>query len=103
LILCGCVGLIYLLVRLFKITHMSQSSLTAQILIFTTTIVILAFVTSGYFGSKPRYLLPAFPLLIPIALMIQRLKRGSQIPIFVVLTLFGLTYGAVAATGHGPP
>jgi hypothetical protein len=102
-ILCGCVGLIYLLVQLFKVTHIAQSSLNSQILIFTTAIVILAFVTSGYFGSKPRYLLPAFPLLIPIALMIQRLKRGSQITIFVVLTLCGLTYGAFAATGNGPP
>jgi hypothetical protein len=65
--------------------------------------VILAFVTSGYFGSKPRYLLPAFPLMIPIALTVQRLKRGYQIPIYVVLTLCGLTYGAFAATGNGPP
>lgn len=103
LIICGCIGLICLLGQLFKVIHTSQSSLNAQILIFTTTIVILAFVTSGYFGSKPRYLLPAFPLMIPIALMIQRLKRGYQILIYVVLTLCGLTYGAFAATGNGPP
>ncbi len=97
LIIFGCVGLTYLLVQLFT------SIQNLQVLIFTTMLVILAFATSGYFGSKPRYLLPAFPLMIPIALSIQRLRSRFRIPLYIVLTLCGLTYGAFAATGNGPP
>jgi hypothetical protein len=44
-----------------------RDGLPLPLLVYSVVIVVLAFVTSGYFGSKPRYLLPAFPLLLPIA------------------------------------
>ena len=38
------------------------------LLVFAGVLVAMTLTTSGYFGSKPRYLLPAFPLLLPVAL-----------------------------------
>ena len=36
------------------------------------TVVVLALGAKGYFGSKPRLLLPAFPLLLPVAAFRRR-------------------------------
>ena len=36
-----------------------------SLVVFTGAMVLIALTTSGYFGSKPRYLLPAFPMLLP--------------------------------------
>jgi Gpi18-like mannosyltransferase len=88
---------IYLLVGLYKNTRF------APMLIFATLLFILAFSTQGYFGSKARYLLPDFPLLIPIAVVIQNMKRPTKFISYGLLTMLGLTFGAIAATGHGPP
>jgi hypothetical protein len=73
------------------------------LLIFVTLVVLLALTTSGYFGSKPRYLLPAFPLLLPVA------RRLAVMPVWLTSTvLAGLTtvaavYGTVWLLGTGPP
>lgn len=72
------------------------------VLFYTTALVIFAFVTSGYFGSKPRYLLPAFPLLIPVA---QWLSHQGKLKARLVLTglvIFSLAYGGIWLTGSGP-
>ena len=88
---------LYLLVGLYKSTQF------APILIFATLLFILTFSTQGYFGSKARYLLPDFPLLIPIAVSIKNMKRRDKFIALGLLSLLGLTFGAIAATGHGPP
>ena len=72
------------------------------VLLYTTALALFAFVTSGYFGSKPRYLLPAFPLLIPIAQWIShQSKRNSRITIAVLLVT-SFIYGGFWLTGNGP-
>jgi hypothetical protein len=73
------------------------------LLIFAAFVVWLALATVGYFGSKPRYLLPAFPLLLPVA------RRMAVMPVWLISTvLAGLTavaavYGAIWLLGTGPP
>jgi hypothetical protein len=52
---------------------------------------------SGYFASKPRFLLPAFPLLIPPARALVRTARARPWhAVLVVGALAGLSlvYGA---------
>ena len=92
-----CAALIYLLVQVYRRVHY------LPVLIFTTLLVVLSFCTQGYFGSKPRYLLPAFPLLIPIAYALSERGKSIRWIYYGVLVLLGMTYGAIAATGHGPP
>ena len=45
---------------------------------YSATLVVLALTTSGYFGSKPRYLLPAFGLLLPLAVRLARVRPAVR-------------------------
>jgi len=97
LLIALCTALIYLLLSLYRAVDY------LPVLIFTTLLVALSFCTQGYFGSKPRYLLPAFPLLIPIAQFLADKRSYIRWICYGVLVLLGMSYGAIAATGHGPP
>ena len=46
----------------------------AALLVYTAVLVLITLGGSGFFESKPRFLLPAFPLLLPAGL------RGRQSP-----------------------
>lgn len=73
------------------------------LLVFTGVLLVLALTTSGYFGSKPRYLLPAFPLLLPLALRLSRVRGSAVVAALGVLTAGSAAYGAVWLLGPGPP
>jgi hypothetical protein len=75
----------------------------APLVIFVVVIVALAVTTSGYFGSRPRYLLPAFPLLFPLA---QWLAARRSVVITATLTAAAAGAGVCAVAlflGNGPP
>ncbi len=42
------------------------------LLVYAGVVTALALCASSYFGSKPRLLLPAFPLLLPLAVALAR-------------------------------
>ncbi|MFI0258607.1 hypothetical protein ACH4OW_06160 [Streptomyces sp. NPDC017056] len=63
------------------------------LLAYTVVLVVLALGGTGYFPSKPRFLLPAFPLLVPAAVVLARAR-----PRTVVLTAGSL---AVLSLGYG--
>ena len=92
----GILGLVALPWKLHKI------KVPSVVMFYTVTLVLFALVTSGYFGSKPRYLLPAFPLLIPIAQWISYQGRRNSKVIISALLLASFTYGGVWLTGSGP-
>lgn len=73
------------------------------LLVFAGVLLLLALGTSGYFGSKPRYLLPAFPLLLPVALRLSRARRRTAASVLAVLVAGSAAYGAVWLLGPGPP
>jgi hypothetical protein len=59
---------------------------------------------SGYFGAKPRYLLPAFVLLVPVAGLLTR--AGTTRRTALVLALAAVTStvdGSAWPLGSGPP
>ncbi|WP_431035632.1 glycosyltransferase family 39 protein [Streptomyces sp. P6-2-1] len=74
------------------------------LVLYTGVVLLLALCTSGFFGSKPRLLLPAFPLLLPIALALSRLRRRWAAWL-VVGAAAGVAagYGAFWLLGSGPP
>lgn len=73
------------------------------LLIFCGFLVFLALTTSGYFGSKPRYLLPAFPLLFPVAAWLSRQRTGLLVSVVTLTAITSAIYGGIWLLGPGPP
>ncbi|MFJ3839890.1 hypothetical protein ACIPY6_30870 [Streptomyces sp. NPDC090054] len=75
----------------------------AALLVYCGIVVALALCASGYFGSKPRLLLPAFPLLLPVAAALGQwgTRRAAAVP--AVLAVCSAVYGAFWLNGSGPP
>jgi hypothetical protein len=80
-----------------------RDGLPLPLLVYTVGIVVLTFVTSGYLGSKPRYLLPAFPLLLPIAGWLAGRRMAWQAAAAAAAVVVAAAYGAVWLLGPGPP
>jgi hypothetical protein len=73
------------------------------LLVYAGVVTALALCASSYFGSKPRLLMPAFPLLLPLALALARARtRRSAVLVTLVATASAL-YGAFWLNGSGPP
>ncbi|MGV9314631.1 mannosyltransferase family protein [Streptomyces sp. NPDC003691] len=73
------------------------------LLVYSGIVMVLALCSSGYFGSKPRLLLPAFPLLIPAAVALARAKPPVVRAVTVLLSVTAAVYGAFWLHGSGPP
>ncbi|MFF3807924.1 hypothetical protein [Streptomyces sp. NPDC002032] len=75
----------------------------AALLVYGGVVVALALCASGYFGSKPRLLLPAFPLLLPAAVALARWRPRRAAALLGALALASAVYGAFWLNGSGPP
>ncbi|MGI5337114.1 hypothetical protein ACQEVS_06835 [Streptomyces sp. CA-181903] len=73
------------------------------LLVYSGTVLLLALTAKGYFGSKPRLMLPAFPLLLPLATALARLRTARAAATAGALTLAAACYGAFWLNGSGPP
>ncbi|MGA5899693.1 mannosyltransferase family protein [Streptomyces venetus] len=73
------------------------------LLVYTGVVVALALCASSYFGSKPRLLLPAFPLLLPLALALARLRPRRSALVLGAVAIASAVYGAFWLNGSGPP
>lgn len=63
------------------------------VLVFCVGVVALALMASGYFSSRPRMLLPAFPLLLPPAVALARLRTPAAVAISIGLAAVAAFYG----------
>jgi hypothetical protein len=59
----------------------------AVLAVYTFCTVVLAVGTHEIFGMVSRYLLPAFPLLIPAAIALDRLKTPGRVTVLVLSAL----------------
>ncbi|MFI5620021.1 glycosyltransferase family 39 protein [Streptomyces sp. NPDC051567] len=75
----------------------------AVLLVYAGIVVALALCASGYFGSKPRLLLPAFPLMLPVAVGLARWRTGRAALTLGAVALASAVYGAFWLGGSGPP
>ncbi|MGW0944739.1 mannosyltransferase family protein [Streptomyces sp. NPDC002623] len=73
------------------------------LLVYGGVVLALALCASSYFGSKPRLLLPAFPLLLPLALALARLRTAGAAAVLAGLATASAVYGAWWLNGSGPP
>ncbi|MFJ1975120.1 hypothetical protein ACIO93_41580 [Streptomyces sp. NPDC087903] len=98
------VGLIVgvgLLIRLYVVCVRQRQPL--PLLVYAGVVTALALCASSYFGSKPRLLLPAFPLLFPLALALARLRTRRTVLVVGAVALASAVYGAFWLNGSGPP
>lgn len=74
------------------------------LIVYTLAVVAVSLVGSGYFGSRPRLMMPAFPLLLPAAAALARVRHGAvRYAVVGAAALASGTYGALALLGSGPP
>ncbi|MFI1851399.1 mannosyltransferase family protein [Streptomyces sp. NPDC020480] len=73
------------------------------VLVYAGVVLALALTAKGYFGSKPRLLLPAFPILLPAAAALARLRTSRAALILAWVGLASAAYGAFWLNGTGPP
>lgn len=73
------------------------------LLVYSGVVTALALCASSYFGSKPRLLMPAFPLSLPLALALARSMTRRSAGVVVVIALASALYGAFWLNGSGPP
>ncbi|MFI6288870.1 glycosyltransferase family 39 protein [Streptomyces sp. NPDC051018] len=72
-------------------------------LVYGGIVVLLALCSSGYFGSKPRLLMPAFPLLVPLAAALARVRAAAAWSVVAAAAVVAAVYGAFWLHGSGPP
>ncbi|MGW0084852.1 hypothetical protein [Streptomyces sp. NPDC003393] len=73
------------------------------LLVYSGVVTALALCASSYFGSKPRLLLPAFPLLLPLALALARARAPRSALVLGTVAVASALYGAFWLNGSGPP
>ncbi|GGW48820.1 membrane protein [Streptomyces lucensis JCM 4490] len=74
-----------------------------ELLVYTGVVLALALCASSYFGSKPRLLMPAFPVLLPLARALARPRTSRSVLVAVGLAVAAAVYGAFWLNGSGPP
>lgn len=73
------------------------------LLAYAVSIVVISLVGAGYFGSRPRLVMPAFPLLLPLAVALLRLRPAHTSLVLGAAALASAAYGAFTLLGSGPP
>ncbi|QCX75590.1 Mannosyltransferase (PIG-V) [Streptomyces sp. YIM 121038] len=90
-----------LLIRLYVAGVRQRQPL--PLLVYSGVVLVLALCAAGYFGSKPRLLMPAFPLLLPLAVALARLRTSRSVLVISGVAVAGAVYGAFWLNGSGPP
>ncbi|MFG2428513.1 hypothetical protein [Streptomyces sp. NPDC048590] len=74
------------------------------VLVYTVAVVVVSLIGSGYFGSRPRLMMPAFPLLLPPAVALAGMRTTARTAVTLTfLALASAVYGAWTLLGSGPP
>ncbi|WP_030624588.1 mannosyltransferase family protein [Streptomyces sclerotialus] len=73
------------------------------LLVYGGLVLALALTAKGYFGSKPRLMLPAYPLLLPPAAALARWRPRCAAAVVGALAAGSAVYGAFWLNGSGPP
>lgn len=90
-----------LIVWLFVVCVRQRQPL--PLLVYAGIVTALAVCASSYFGSKPRLLLPAFPLLLPLARALARVRPSRSAAVLGGVAAASAVYGAFWLNGSGPP
>ncbi|GAB3062079.1 hypothetical protein [Micromonospora schwarzwaldensis] len=64
-----------------------------QLLLYSGLLLVTTLGAAGYYHSKARFLLPAFPLLLPAAVGLARAGRAKAATVLVTLVAFSTYFG----------
>lgn len=97
------IGLVVLLLGMvWLIWQGARDGLPLGYTIFGVVLLLMTIGTSGYFGSRPRYLLPMFTVLVPLAARLARLRPAVRVPVAVLLAVGMAVVGGYALTTGAP-
>jgi hypothetical protein len=71
--------------------------------VYVVLVLVVALTSHQIFANVPRYVLPAFPLLFPVAARLRRVGTGTLIPILAWLAVASGWYGAYIIIIQGVP
>ncbi|MEV4440935.1 hypothetical protein AB0K09_18335 [Streptomyces sp. NPDC049577] len=92
-----------LVVALVALAFLIVERPPAPLLVYTIVLALIAVGGSAYFASKPRFLLPAFPLLLPAALAMARARQRVVVVTIGALAGLSFFYGTyLVAVGRLP-
>lgn len=78
----------------FLIGAAIRSRLPWPLLAYSLAVVAMALLSDGIMNSKIRMLLPALPLLLPMAIGLSRLRTSTQVVTMILATLVSAWFGA---------
>ncbi|GLX53121.1 membrane protein [Streptomyces hygroscopicus subsp. hygroscopicus] len=101
------VALVVVAAGVFLFVRLCRERVPLALLLYTAALLLPVVLVSGPFESKPRFLLPAFPLLIPAARALVhkwRTDPDTARRVCAYLAGFSLLYGTYLATfaNHSP-
>ncbi|MEU5214004.1 hypothetical protein [Streptomyces sp. NPDC020742] len=73
------------------------------LMVYGGVVLLLALTAKGYFGSKPRLMMPAYPLLLPVATALARCRPVRAWWVVGLVAAGSAIYGAFWLNGSGPP
>ncbi|MEV8530790.1 hypothetical protein [Streptomyces sp. NPDC051211] len=82
---------VVIVVALVMAVLLARAWAPLPLLVYTGTLLVITLGGAGFFESKPRFLLPAFPLLLPAAAAMARARPRTAVA--VTAALAGLSYG----------
>ncbi|MGW7361836.1 mannosyltransferase family protein [Streptomyces sp. NPDC054841] len=98
------IGLIAALGLLFWVVWLCvEQRQPLPVLVYTIAIVVISLIGAAYFGSRPRLIMPAFPLLLPAAVALARWRERWAVLAVGLLAVASGLYGAFTLLGSGPP
>jgi hypothetical protein len=62
--------------------------------LYAVLLIVLVFGTAGYFHAKARLLLPAFPVLIPLAVALARARTGKAVAVLGAAAIASACFGS---------
>ncbi|MFI9052676.1 hypothetical protein [Streptomyces sp. NPDC053427] len=71
--------------------------------VYGGVVLLLALTAKGYFGSKPRLMMPAYPLLLPLAVGLAKWRPVRSWLVIGLVAAGSAVYGAFWLNGSGPP
>ncbi|WP_026422914.1 membrane protein [Actinokineospora inagensis] len=93
------VGLIVVALVLFGVA--AKQRMACPLLVYTAGVLVMDLCSNGLMNSKVRLMVPAFALLIPVALALAKRKRSTATLTVAAVVLTGSWFGAYAVTAWG--
>ena len=101
--LAGCAVLAGVGLVLWALIATCKMAIPRPLKIYAILMVAIALSTAGYFSSKPRYLIPAFFLLAPLAAITSKWSARRQAITYAIAAVIAAIFGTLWLLGSTAP